>query len=49
MSRCCPSRRPACDATRAAVLGLDVLLVAAWAVVAARTAHGSVIRGHLFV
>lgn len=29
-------------------LGLYVLLVAAWAVVAARTAHGSIVRGHLF-
>ena len=29
-------------------LGLYVLLVAAWAVVAVRTAHGSVVRGHLF-
>ena len=29
-------------------LALYVLLVAAWATVAARTAHGSVIRGHLF-
>ncbi|MCD2190826.1 C4-dicarboxylate ABC transporter, partial [Actinomycetospora sp. SF1] len=29
-------------------LALYVVLVAAWAVVAARTAHGSVIRGRLF-
>ncbi|MDL5157708.1 TDT family transporter [Actinomycetospora termitidis] len=29
-------------------LALYVLLVVAWAVVAARTAHGSVVRGHLF-
>ncbi|MEJ2867193.1 TDT family transporter [Actinomycetospora sp. OC33-EN08] len=29
-------------------LALYVLLVLAWAVVAARTAHGSVVRGHLF-
>ena len=29
-------------------LALYVVLVAAWATVAARTAHGSVVRGHLF-
>ena len=29
-------------------LGLYVVLVAAWATVAARTAHGSVVRGYLF-
>jgi C4-dicarboxylate transporter/malic acid transport protein len=31
-----------------AALALYVLLVAAWAVVALRTAHGSLVRGHLF-
>ncbi len=31
-----------------AALALYVVLVAAWATVAARTAHGSLVRGHLF-